>query len=123
MKYILILCLLSLSACSYFKNPPLRKYSVRMWSDDNTFDGNFSQIMTLVERDHDQLIFLVNNKYFDTLHRDGEKVFGSLHSVYVNQAHIYDFEGVLVKKSGNEMFINGQIKDDQSGNFLNYEIY
>jgi hypothetical protein len=30
---------------------------------------------------------------------------------------------VLVKKSGNEMFINGQIKDDQSGNFLNYEIY
>jgi hypothetical protein len=94
-----------------------------MWSDDNTFDGNFSQIMTLVERDKNELIYLVNNMHFDTLHIDGKKVFGTLHSVYVNQAYIYDFEGELVKKSGNEVFINGKIKDDQSGNFLHYEIY
>ena len=123
MKYLLILCLLTLSSCSFFKNPTLRKYSVRMWSDDNAVNLNFSQIMTLVEKDKSQLIYLVNNIHFDTLHLEGKKVFGALHSVYVNEAHVYDFEGVIVNKSGNDFLINGKIKSDQSGNFLNYEIY
>jgi hypothetical protein len=94
-----------------------------MWSDDNAVNLNFSQIMTLVEKDKSQLIYLVNNIHFDTLHLEGKKVFGALHSVNVNEAHIYDFEGEIVNKSGNDFLINGKIKSDQSGNFLNYEIY
>ena len=123
MRIIFFLSIAILSGCSHFSQPELRKYSVKMWSDDNAVNLNFSQIMTLVEKEKSQLIFLVNNIHFDTLHVEGKKVFGALHSVYVNQAHIYDFEGEIVKKSGNEFLINGKIRGDQSGNFLNYEIY
>lgn len=123
MRVLAFLCISILTGCSHFSQPELRKHSVRMWSDDNAVNVNFSQIMTLVEKDKSQLIYLVNNIHFDTLHLEGKKVFGALHSVYVNEAHIYDFEGEIVKKSGNEFLINGKIKSDQSGNFLNYEIY
>lgn len=123
MRVLAFLCISILTGCSHFSQPELRKHSVRMWSDDNAVNLNFSQIMTLVEKDKSQLIYLVNNIHFDTLHLEGKKVFGALHSVYVNEAHIYDFEGEIVKKSGNEFLINGKIKSDQSGNFLNYEIY
>ncbi len=123
MRVLAFLCISILTGCSHFSQPELRKHSVRMWSDDNAVNLNFSQIMTLVEKDKSQLIYLVNNIHFDTLHLEGKKVFGALHSVYVNEAHIYDFEGEIVNKSGNDFLINGKIKSDQSGNFLNYEIY
>jgi len=123
MRVLAFLCISILIGCSHFSQPELRKHSVRMWSDDNAVNLNFSQIMTLVEKDKSQLIYLVNNIHFDTLHLEGKKVFGALHSVYVNEAHIYDFEGEIVNKSGNDFLINGKIKSDQSGNFLNYEIY
>jgi len=123
MRVLAFLCISVLTGCSHFSQPELRKYNVKMWSDDNAVNLNFSQIMTLVEKDKSQLIYLVNNIHFDTLHLEGKKVFGALHSVYVNEAHIYDFEGEIVNKSGNDFLINGKIKSDQSGNFLNYEIY
>ena len=121
MRILVFLSIVILLGCSHFSQPELRKYSVRMWSDDNTFDGNFSQIMTLVEKD--QLIYLVNNLHFDTLHIDGKKVFGTLHSVYVNQAHLYQFDGLIVNKTGKEFLIKGTLKDNQTGYSLNYEIY
>lgn len=123
MRILVFLGIVILFGCSHFSQPELRKYSVRMWSDDNTFDGNFSQIMTLVERDKNQLIYLVNNMHFDTLHIDGKKVFGTLHSVYVNQAHLYQFDGLIVNKTGKEFLIKGTLKDNQTGYSLNYEIY
>ena len=123
MRILVFLSIVVLTSCSHFSQPELRKYSVRMWSDDNTFDGNFSQIMTLVERDKNQLIYLVNNMHFDTLHIDGKKVFGTLHSVYVNQAHLYQFDGLIVNKTGKEFLIKGTLKDNQTGYSLNYEIY
>ena len=123
MRILVFLSIVILLGCSHFSQPELRKYSVRMWSDDNTFDGNFSQIMTLVEKDKDQLIYLVNNLHFDTLHIDGKKVFGTLHSVYVNQAHLYQFDGLIVNKTGKEFLIKGTLKDNQTGYSLNYEIY
>ena len=123
MRILVFLGIVILFGCSHFSQPELRKYSVRMWSDDNTFDGNFSQIMTLVERDKNQLIYLVNNLHFDTLHINGKKVFGTLHSVYVNQAHLYQFDGLIVNKTGKEFLIKGTLKDNQTGNSLNYVIY
>lgn len=123
MRILVFLSIVLLTSCSHFTQPELRKYSVRMWSDDNTLVGNFSQIMTLVEKDKDQLIYLVNNMHFDTLHLEGKKVFGTLHSVYPNQAHLYNFEGVIVNKAGKEFSINGTRINKQTGDSLNYEIY
>lgn len=94
-----------------------------MWSNDYSVNANFSQIMTLVEKDKNRLIFLVNNVDFDTLIIDGEKVSGSLHTPYLGQANIYDFEGNIVKNTRKEFLINGKLKVEQSGNPLNYEIY
>lgn len=123
MRILVFLSIVILFGCSHFTQPELRKYSVRMWSDDSTLVGNFSQIMTLVEKDKDQLIYLVNNMHFDTLYLDGNKVFGTLHSVYPNQAHLYDFEGVIVNKAGKEFLINGTRIYKQTGDSLHYEIY
>ncbi len=123
MRILVFLSIVLLTSCSHFTQPELRKYSVRMWSDDNTLVGNFSQIMTLVEKDKDQLIYLVNNMHFDTLHLEGKKVFGTLHSVYPNQAHLYDFEGVIVNKAGKEFSINGTRIYKQTGDSLHYEIF
>jgi hypothetical protein len=77
MRIIFFLSIAILSGCSHFSQPELRKYSVKMWSDDNAVNLNFSQIMTLVEKEKSQLIFLVNNIHFDTLHVEGKKVFGA----------------------------------------------
>lgn len=123
MRILVFLSIVLLTSCSHFTQPELRKYSVRMWSDENTLVGNFSQIMTLVEKDKDQLIYLVNNMHFDTLHLEGKKVFGTLHSVYPNQAHLYDFEGVIVNKAGKEFSINGTRIYKQTGDSLHYEIF
>lgn len=123
MRIILFFSIVILSGCSHISQPKFQKYNVRMWSNDYNVNANFSQIMTLVEKDKDKLIFLVNNVHFDTLIKDGKKVSGSLHTPYLGQAHIYHFEGVIVKNAGKEFLINGMLKDDQSGNSLNYEIY
>jgi hypothetical protein len=111
MKAVIILSLLMLSACSYFEKPQLRKYSVKYWSvnNDESYAVNDFQAYSLIERDAEKLIFLVKGKWTDTLFIEGKKVNGVLHSLLIDQSHLFQFNGEITEQKYHVFKIEGLI--------------
>jgi superfamily II helicase len=112
MKAISILSLVLLTSCSFFEKPQLRKYSVKYWSvnNDESYAVNDLQAYTLIERDAEKLIFLVKGKWTDTLFIEGKKVNGILHSLLVNQSHLFQFNGEITEQKYHVLKIEGITK-------------
>jgi len=119
MKRLTLLLPFLLFGCvvSTFEKPTIRKFSVTYWFShlDESYAKRAFQAYTLIERDKEKMIFLVNGRWADTLFIDDNKVNGRLHSLNVYSFNVYQFNGDIteprfknLKIEGIGKLINGQ---------------
>ncbi|MEY2651161.1 MAG: hypothetical protein RLZZ321_253 [Bacteroidota bacterium] len=111
MKRLTLLMPLLLCGCviSTFEKPAIRKFSVTYWFShlDESYAKRAFQAYTLIERDKEKLIFLVNGRWADTLFIADTKVNGRLHSLNVYSSGIYQFNGEITEPSYKNLKIEG----------------
>jgi hypothetical protein len=119
MKRLTLLLPFLLFGCvvSTFEKPTIRKFSVTYWFShrSESYAKRAFQAYTLIERDKEKMIFLVNGRWADTLFIDDNKVNGRLHSLNVYSFNVYQFNGDIteprfknLKIEGIGKLINGQ---------------
>ena len=81
------------------------------------------QVYSLIERDKEKFIFLVNGRWTDTLFIDGTQVSGKLHSLNAQQSHLYQFNGEITEPKYKDLKIEGIAKlTNGQGVEVNYVI-
>ncbi|MEN9993685.1 MAG: hypothetical protein RL762_342 [Bacteroidota bacterium] len=111
MKRLTLLLPFLLFGCvvSTYEKPTIRKFSVTYWFShlDESYAKRAFQAYTLIERDKEKLIFLVNGKWADTLLIDDTKVNGRLHSLNVYSSNVYQFNGDITESRYKNLKIEG----------------
>ena len=127
MKSLTLLLPFILFGCviSTYEKPTIRKFSVTYWNSQlgESYAQRAFQVYTLIERDKEKLIFLVNSKWTDTLFIDGVQVSGKLHSLNAQQSHLYQFNGEITEPKYKVLKIEGIAKlTNSQGIEVNYVI-
>lgn len=124
---ILLLLPFLLFGCviSSYEKPTIRKFSVTYWNSQlgESYAQRAFQVYSLIERDKEKFIFLVNGRWTDTLFIDGTQVSGKLHSLNAQQSQLYQFNGEITEPKYKDLKIEGIAKlTNGQGVEVNYVI-
>jgi len=109
MKILLVLSLILLTSCSFFKKQQLHTYDLRYSNHVGSSFGNRLQYFKLVERTNDWLLFENYYGENDTLFiTDHKNLNGSLKDFRPNQTHKIKFAGKIIDESFKTLRIKGE---------------